>query len=543
MDIATFILLADPQIGWEDDTKAQVQKLSKLNEALSFLSSQSYPATNEKGDQLDITCKGLPIGQPAGVFIAGDLTNYGGHYNFSEQSNLVKYHPHNYSGGDILQDIQALYDPWHPREDVTQPSGCGKIYFGLGNHDFVGGDGSTNQWGDDNPGFGWRGFDDKYSKPGDFYRYQMWNFINQMHRGYHQKVNLRWYDRTPRFEIPADAIDCNPNGTFWWGDNSFNYVIDLGPVDVYQLHCYGGDNDHGRKSGLDWLKRKLAAKGYARPVVIVQHFSFFTWVNKGSDRAKWDWCENQRDNFLEVLAPYNIIALCNGHIHDTEPKWPRAITVPNARGTFDIDPKKVLYEFRPGSAMHQKFALFRVETPKGGGPGSFNVIFYSAAVEGQIPITWTWKGWNKSLSVPAPIYVRDIVVICMDHEDDVSPDLPTKCTEISGKSSDINKGFGGKYVYIRPLLTMDRSKAISSLSIFRPKTEDKARVNLATGAKGGFRYVNVYRDANLRPVTRLLLLRSDKKVTQLPNGFNEISTDINEGRGGDFLHLVWNLEY
>jgi hypothetical protein len=285
----------------------------------------------------------------------------------------------------------------------------------------------TNEWGEDNPGAGWRRFDETYSKPADFYRYQMWNFINQMHRGkpsprcmkwrrrltptgYHQKVNLRWYDRAPRFEIPPDAIDCNPNGTFWWGDNSFNYVIDLGTVDVYQLHCYGGDNDHGRKSGLDWLKRKLAAKGYARPVVIVQHYSFSTWVNRGNDRIKHDWCENQRDNLLEVLAPYNVIALCNGHAHWTEPSWPLEITVPNARGTFDIDPKKKFLEFRPGSAMNQKFALFRVETPKGGGPGSFNVIFYSADVAGQVPIKWTWKGWNMPLSVPAPIYVREIAV-------------------------------------------------------------------------------------------------------------------------------------
>jgi hypothetical protein len=134
MDVATFILLADSQIGWEKDTKAQIQKLSKLNEALNSLSSQPYPATDHKGDPLKITCQNQPIGQPAGVFFAGDLTNYGGKYNFSEQSNIIKYHPHNYSGGAQLQDSQALYDPWHPREGVTQLSGCGKLYFGLGNH-------------------------------------------------------------------------------------------------------------------------------------------------------------------------------------------------------------------------------------------------------------------------------------------------------------------------------------------------------------------------------------------------------------------------
>lgn len=128
MDVATFILLADPQLGHDKDTQAQIQKLSKLNEALNSLSSQPYPA------DLDITCKNQPVGQLAGVFFAGDLTNYGGGLNLSENSNIIKYHPHNYSGGPQLQDLRALYDPWHPRKGVTQLSGCGKLYFGLGNH-------------------------------------------------------------------------------------------------------------------------------------------------------------------------------------------------------------------------------------------------------------------------------------------------------------------------------------------------------------------------------------------------------------------------
>jgi hypothetical protein len=130
----------------------------------------------------------------------------------------------------------------------------------------------------------------------------------------------------------------------------------------------------------------------------------------------------------------------------------------------------------------------------------------------------------------------------MDNEDDVSPDLCTKCTEVSGKSPDINKKFGGKYIYIRPFLTMDRSKAICSVTVLITKTEDKSRVNLATGAKGDFRYVDVNRDANLPPVTMLLLFRSDKKQREPPPGFNGMSGDINRGRGGDFLYLIWSLQ-
>jgi hypothetical protein len=136
-NVTTFLLLADPQEGdagsSDPSAKQKVENGSVLAKALNNLINESYPAN---GGAIQITCSG-PIGRPNCVFFAGDLTQYGGNYNGSEQSNIVKYNPSNYEGGGQLQDLRALYDPWHPRSGVTQLSECGPLYFGLGNHGMI----------------------------------------------------------------------------------------------------------------------------------------------------------------------------------------------------------------------------------------------------------------------------------------------------------------------------------------------------------------------------------------------------------------------
>ena len=132
--IATFVFLTDPQQGDGDSTtpnaSARFASGKATNVALNALPNTRWPPN---GGYINISCSN-EIVQPDAVFFAGDLTEYGGNFNLTENSNLIKYNPSNYTGGPQLQDHRALYDGWNIREGVPQLSRCGPLYFGLGNH-------------------------------------------------------------------------------------------------------------------------------------------------------------------------------------------------------------------------------------------------------------------------------------------------------------------------------------------------------------------------------------------------------------------------
>lgn len=109
---------------------------------------------------------------------------------------------------------------------------------------------------------------------------------------------------------------------------------------------------------------------------------------------------------------------------------------------------------------------------------------------------------------------------------------------MSGKSADINRGHGGKYVYIRPLLTSDPTQAISGLALTFTRSSVSGP-NIMEGANDSPFASLVYNQGGT-PMTGLFLLRSDFETdfSSLPN-FAGQTTNINANRGGDCLYLVW----
>ncbi|KAI2465789.1 hypothetical protein F4781DRAFT_435043 [Annulohypoxylon bovei var. microspora] len=117
--------------------------------------------------------------------------------------------------------------------------------------------------------------------------------------------------------------------------------------------------------------------------------------------------------------------------------------------------------------------------------------------------------------------------------------------EIEGQSSDINSGFGGKYVWLRPEWTTVEGEAISDLSFEKSSTPIRNYNDLAMGAGGDFRYVQASRDGS-GIVTKIGLFRVKQELSPEEiksrieqGGFTQYSKDINEGRGGDYLYLLW----
>lgn len=68
--------------------------------------------------------------------------------------------------------------------------------------------------------------------------------------------------------------------------------------------------------------------------------------------------------------------------------------------------------------------------------------------------------------------------------------------------------------------------------------------DLAAGAGGKYRYLKMLRDSSHTRIKRIGLLRSPKSKyiygDRQKYGWDECTRDINEDRGGDWLHLCWN---
>ncbi|KAJ3559522.1 hypothetical protein NM688_g295 [Phlebia brevispora] len=116
----------------------------------------------------------------------------------------------------------------------------------------------------------------------------------------------------------------------------------------------------------------------------------------------------------------------------------------------------------------------------------------------------------------------------------------TSATEIGGGGDDINKGFGGSFVWISVIYTSDLAGACNSLVVAVQDDEDSGQKDLAKGAGGAYRYLLPLRNAtNDRKITGIRLLRSGSAVSSPPSGYNGMTTDLNKDRGGDYLYVIW----
>lgn len=217
---------------------------------------------------------------------------------------------------------------------------------------------------------------------------------------------------TARFPIPLNQFDQQEQGSYEYDKYSFNYYIDMGLFDVYQLHRYGGDHENDRKSGLTWLKNNLQRRGLNRPIVICQHF-MVSYTENLTDGT--GYTDAQRDALFEILLPYNVVCFMVGHDHNiptagqTEfPSWP----FPNGRNTIQgwSGQAKQPPEVRPGAAFDGAFAL---ATVKDIGSSKYTLeVLYGNTAQPQESIQWTsgLKPIEFKLSQAQELYIRGIEV-------------------------------------------------------------------------------------------------------------------------------------
>ncbi|KAF8535215.1 hypothetical protein BDD12DRAFT_753239 [Trichophaea hybrida] len=139
-------------------------------------------------------------------------------------------------------------------------------------------------------------------------------------------------------------------------------------------------------------------------------------------------------------------------------------------------------------------------------------------------------------------FVSGIKVVYGDSEFE----KPYDCLkDLHGGSSDINAGFGGKYVWLVPEWTKVARDACTSFDvIIRDDGHPSSPPDLAKGAGGKFRFLYPVKDVrNAEKVVAMALLRSSNGGGSLDQakGYSRLSEDLNRHRGEGFLHVVYKV--
>ncbi|PCH36119.1 hypothetical protein WOLCODRAFT_108250 [Wolfiporia cocos MD-104 SS10] len=135
---------------------------------------------------------------------------------------------------------------------------------------------------------------------------------------------------------------------------------------------------------------------------------------------------------------------------------------------------------------------------------------------------------------------------------DTAADEPSdRVMEFHGSNTDINAGFGGKYVSLVPKYTDGAAFAVTMFSVVLQGSSSPLNDydDLAKGASGEYRYlVPVYDQNQKEKITALELFRSSKIMSDTEReevrkcGYTGVSADINKNRRGDYLYLMWKTE-
>lgn len=145
-------------------------------------------------------------------------------------------------------------------------------------------------------------------------------------------------------------------------------------------------------------------------------------------------------------------------------------------------------------------------------------------------------------------YLKSIQVHSMDGAQTKSTFMSVKSgpggKDVGPEVGDINRGFGGKFVYLEPLWTDDPSRAANKVELrtFKDGPPQWARVrgqtDLAIGSGGLYRFLDVWHSKGHKtPITDMCIW--DRELFDIPEGWTGMTVDLNVGRGGRHLYLVW----
>jgi hypothetical protein len=99
------------------------------------------------------------------------------------------------------------------------------------------------------------------------------------------------------------------------------------------------------------------------------------------------------------------------------------------------------------------------------------------------------------------------------------------------------------FIWLVPSWEPTGDNAVTSYNIMLQDHPDERYKDLAKGAGGAFRYlIPIVSPESGDKIVDIKLLRSEKPVKNPPYGWDNITIDINAGRGGDYLYLIYKTE-
>ncbi|PLB44202.1 hypothetical protein P170DRAFT_392296 [Aspergillus steynii IBT 23096] len=114
---------------------------------------------------------------------------------------------------------------------------------------------------------------------------------------------------------------------------------------------------------------------------------------------------------------------------------------------------------------------------------------------------------------------------------------------VDNGKADVNKGYGGDYVWLVPVWTTQVEDAASNVQVVIQESEEEGHDDLASGAGGDYRYLLPQpQENNSNKITDVQLYRSEDSLSSDAlgdMGFQGMSSDINKDRDGDYLYLLW----
>ncbi|NER28425.1 MAG: hypothetical protein F6J89_12510 [Symploca sp. SIO1C4] len=136
--------------------------------------------------------------------------------------------------------------------------------------------------------------------------------------GNHDLENTGW---TSDPEAIKDDIKERKRGSRVYKSSSkLHYSWDWDDVHFVQLNLFPGDESAPQfpqldpQESLSFLKKDLNDKvgSSRRPIVLISHYGFDPFSLGNNE--KW-WTEEQRKEFWDAIADYNVLAIFTGHIH------------------------------------------------------------------------------------------------------------------------------------------------------------------------------------------------------------------------------------
>jgi cytolysin (calcineurin-like family phosphatase) len=315
----TFLAFGDPQYGGGPGDKNSFH-IQALNEAPALV----WPAI------AGLAGAGRPVGEPAGVIIAGDLTQNGQ----AGRSPIDEW----YTGDPYAFDLDKEYGL-----DVANPRVSAELGLFLRDYGLAGGDGL-------NPfKLRWRVFEGYGNHDFDVLERHALAYGNQAPAV--DVVSLRNRVRAKWPELRRIAPGSHGHYSWDWGDL---HLVHLNLAAADGPSADGAQQPRDPRQALAFLADDLTAEvgSSCRPVIIITHYGFDPF----SAEARW-WDMVQREALFAALRPYNVIALLHGHVHET-----RAYRTSDATGkSYDVfSLGSPYYAGQPTNGGRGHFAIFHV---------------------------------------------------------------------------------------------------------------------------------------------------------------------------------------